>query len=55
MKTHSAPPAAANGSGLADTGTNDNTAAIAGVAATLIVAGGGTAVAVRRRKARRAA
>ncbi|MEU8702574.1 LAETG motif-containing sortase-dependent surface protein [Streptomyces sp. NPDC048680] len=55
MKTNSAQPTAAQGSGLAETGTNDNTAAITGVAAALIVAGGGTAVAVRRRKARRAA
>ncbi|MFB7555424.1 S1 family peptidase [Streptomyces brevispora] len=55
MKANSAPPAAAKGPGLAETGTNDNTAAIAGVAAALLVAGGGTAVAVRRRKARRTA
>ncbi|WP_442817652.1 S1 family peptidase [Streptomyces sp. NBC_01591] len=55
MKTNSAQPTAAQGSDLAETGTNDNTAAIAGVAAALIVAGGGTAVAVRRRKTRRAA
>jgi LPXTG-motif cell wall-anchored protein len=55
MKTHSAPSIAAKSSDLAETGTNDNTAAIAGVAAALIVAGGGTAVVVRRRKSRHAA
>nr|WP_305729115.1 LAETG motif-containing sortase-dependent surface protein [Streptomyces atratus] len=55
MKTNSAQPTAAKGSDLAETGTNDNTAAIAGVAAALIAAGGGTAVAVRRRKTRRTA
>ncbi|MFF4180528.1 LAETG motif-containing sortase-dependent surface protein [Streptomyces sp. NPDC001750] len=55
MKTNSAPSTAAKGSDLAETGTNDNTTAIAGVAAALIVAGGGTAVAVRRHKTRHAA
>ncbi|WP_030842616.1 S1 family serine peptidase [Streptomyces hygroscopicus] len=55
MKTNSAPSTVAKGSDLAETGTNDNTAAIAGVAATLIAAGGGTALAVRRRKIRHAA
>ncbi|WP_434097903.1 S1 family peptidase [Streptomyces sparsogenes] len=50
-----APSAAAKGSDLAETGTNDNAAAIAGVAATLIVTGGGTARAVRRHKTRRTA
>ncbi|MEU1785667.1 LAETG motif-containing sortase-dependent surface protein [Streptomyces sparsogenes] len=50
-----APSAAAKNSDLAETGTDDNAAAIAGVAAALIVAGGGTALAVRRGKARRAA
>ncbi|MGW1087405.1 LAETG motif-containing sortase-dependent surface protein [Streptomyces sp. NPDC002596] len=43
------------GSDLAETGTNVNTPAIAGMAAALVVAGGGTAVAVRRRKTRSAA
>ncbi|MFF1699975.1 LAETG motif-containing sortase-dependent surface protein [Streptomyces sp. NPDC058257] len=52
MKTNSAQPTAAQGSDLADTGTNDNTAASTGAAAALVVAGGGTTVAVRRRKAR---
>ncbi|MER5371522.1 LAETG motif-containing sortase-dependent surface protein, partial [Streptomyces sp. NPDC002722] len=55
MKTHSAPSTAAKSSGLAETGTNDNTTAIVGAAAALIVAGGGTAVTVRRRKTRHAA
>ncbi|MFE3152938.1 trypsin-like serine protease [Streptomyces sp. NPDC059218] len=55
MKNNSARPAEAKDSDLAETGTDDNTAAIAGVAAALIVAGGGTAVAVRRRKTRHAA
>ncbi|MER7990311.1 LAETG motif-containing sortase-dependent surface protein [Streptomyces noursei] len=55
MKTNSAPSTAVKGSDLAETGTNDNTAAIAVVAATLIAAGGGTALAVRRRKSRHAA
>ncbi|GAA2327146.1 hypothetical protein GCM10010246_06170 [Streptomyces cuspidosporus] len=50
-----APSAAAKGSALAETGTDDNAAAMAGVAAALIVADGGTALAVRRGKARRAA
>ncbi|MGW0956639.1 trypsin-like serine protease, partial [Streptomyces sp. NPDC002545] len=54
-KNHHALSTAAMGSDLAETGTNDNTAAIAGMAATLVVAGAGTAVAVRRRKTRRAA
>uniref|UniRef100_UPI002480C5B1 LAETG motif-containing sortase-dependent surface protein n=1 Tax=Streptomyces sp. HYC2 TaxID=2955207 RepID=UPI002480C5B1 len=60
MKTNHAPKnyhalkTAATGSDLAETGTNDNTAAIAGMAAALVVAGAGTAVAVRRRKTRRA-
>ncbi|MFE7661255.1 trypsin-like serine protease [Streptomyces celluloflavus] len=55
MKTNSAPSTAAKGSDLAETGTNDNTVAIAGVAAALIAVGGGTALAVRRRKTRHAA
>ncbi|OMI36951.1 S1 family peptidase [Streptomyces sparsogenes] len=57
MKTNraTAPSAAAKGSDLAETGTDDNAAATPGVAAALIVAGGGTALAVRRGKARRAA
>ncbi|MFB7113668.1 LAETG motif-containing sortase-dependent surface protein, partial [Streptomyces sp. NPDC056291] len=54
-KHHHALSTAAMGSHLAETGTNDNTAAIAGMAAGLVVAGGGTAVAVHRRKTRRAA
>jgi len=41
--------------GLAGTGANGTAAAIAGVAAALVAAGGGTAVAVRRSKARRTA
>ncbi|MFJ1896228.1 MULTISPECIES: S1 family peptidase [unclassified Streptomyces] len=52
MKTNSARPA--GGAGLAETGTNDNTAAITAAAVALVVAGGGTAFVVRR-KARRAA
>ncbi|MFF4226589.1 S1 family peptidase [Streptomyces abikoensis] len=40
---------------LAETGANDNTAAIAGAAGALIVAGGGTAAVIYRRKARNAA
>nr|WP_279631185.1 LAETG motif-containing sortase-dependent surface protein [Streptomyces lydicus] len=55
MKTNSAPSTAAKGSDLAETGTNDNTAVIAGLAATLITAGGGTALAVHRRKTHHAA
>ncbi|WP_329274252.1 S1 family peptidase [Streptomyces sp. NBC_00691] len=55
MKTNSAQPTAAEDSDLAETGTNDNTAAIGGAATALIVAGGGITVAVRRRKTRRAA
>ncbi|MFJ3601086.1 LAETG motif-containing sortase-dependent surface protein [Streptomyces sp. NPDC090126] len=57
MKANKAPaPAASNeGRGLAETGTDDNTDAIGGVAAALIVAGGATSFAVRRRKTRRAA
>lgn len=55
MKTNRPPMTAAKGSDLAETGTHDNTAWIAGVAAALIAAGGGTALAVRRRKARHAA
>ncbi|EXU61818.1 trypsin [Streptomyces sp. PRh5] len=55
MKTNSAPSTAAKSSDLAETGTNDNTPAIVGVAAALIAAGGGTALAVRRRKTRHAA
>ncbi|MFD0547815.1 LAETG motif-containing sortase-dependent surface protein [Streptomyces rectiviolaceus] len=54
-ETNSASSAAAKDANLAETGTNDNTAVIAGVAATLITAGGGTALAVRRRKTRHAA
>ncbi|MEV7794145.1 serine protease [Streptomyces sp. NPDC087512] len=55
LKAHNAPSTAAVGSDLAETGTNGSTTAIAGTGAALVVAGGGTAVAVRRRKARRAA
>ncbi|MFE3650715.1 S1 family peptidase [Streptomyces sp. NPDC059152] len=55
MKTNSAPSTAPKGTDLAETGTNDNTAAIAAVAATLIAAGGGTALVVRRRKTRHTA
>ncbi|MFB7327266.1 LAETG motif-containing sortase-dependent surface protein, partial [Streptomyces sp. NPDC056190] len=55
LKTNNALSTAAMGSHLAETGTNENTAAIAGMAAALVVAGGGTAVAVHRRKTRRAA
>ncbi|MFE4421412.1 LAETG motif-containing sortase-dependent surface protein, partial [Streptomyces sp. NPDC056817] len=55
LKTDGALSTAAMGSHLAETGTNDNTAAIAGMAAALVVAGGGTAVAVHRRKTRRSA
>ncbi|MFE0133608.1 trypsin-like serine protease [Streptomyces sp. NPDC059037] len=55
MKTNSAPSTAAKGSDLAQTGTDNTTAAIAGVATALIAAGVGTSVAVRRRKARHAA
>ncbi|MFF9438386.1 S1 family peptidase, partial [Streptomyces sp. NPDC014735] len=55
MKTHSTPSTAAKGSDLAETGTNDNTPAIAGVAAALIAAGGGTALAIHRRKTRHTA
>ncbi|MFE1446284.1 S1 family peptidase [Streptomyces olivaceoviridis] len=54
IKTNSTPPTAATGSDLAETGTNDNTPAIVGMAAALIAAGGGTALAVRRRKTRNA-
>ncbi|MEW2513699.1 serine protease [Streptomyces sp. NPDC046870] len=54
MRTNSAPSTAAKGSDLAEAGTNDNTPVIVGVAAALIAAGGGTALAVRRRKARHA-
>ncbi|MFH8520450.1 LAETG motif-containing sortase-dependent surface protein [Streptomyces gelaticus] len=46
---------AAKSSDLAKTGTNHNTAAIAGMAAALIAAGGVTALAVRRHKTRHAA
>ncbi|MGW1554590.1 LAETG motif-containing sortase-dependent surface protein, partial [Streptomyces sp. NPDC002346] len=55
LKTDGALSTVAMGSDLAETGTNDNTAAIAGMAAALVVAGGGTAVAVRRRTTRSAA
>ncbi|MBL1093975.1 MULTISPECIES: trypsin-like serine protease [Streptomyces] len=55
MKTNSAQPTAAKGSDRAETGTNDNTAAFVGGAATLIAAGGGTALAIRRCKTRHAA
>ncbi|WP_245766845.1 LAETG motif-containing sortase-dependent surface protein [Streptomyces colonosanans] len=50
-----AQPTTDKGTGLAETGTNDDTGAIAGVAAALIAVGGCTTVAVRRRKTRRAA
>ncbi|GFE19542.1 hypothetical protein Sgleb_75890 [Streptomyces glebosus] len=55
MRTNSAPSTTAKGSDLAETGTKDDTAAIAGVAATLIAAGGGTVLVIRRRKTRHAA
>ncbi|MFG2115160.1 S1 family peptidase [Streptomyces sp. NPDC048718] len=56
MKAHSARPRpAAQETVLAETGTNDHTKAVAGVAAAVIVVGGGTALAVHRRKTRRAA
>ncbi|MEU6328947.1 LAETG motif-containing sortase-dependent surface protein [Streptomyces sp. NPDC047049] len=55
MKSDSAPSTAVKGSDLAETGTNDSTAVIAGVAATLIAASGGTALAIRRRQTRHAA
>ncbi|MER6306597.1 serine protease [Streptomyces sp. NPDC001657] len=55
MKTNSAQPTAAKRSDRAETGTNDNTAAFVGGAATLIAAGGGTALAIRRCKTRHAA
>ncbi|WP_030019685.1 S1 family peptidase [Streptomyces monomycini] len=55
MKANSAPPTAAKGSDLAETGTNDNMPTIVGVAAALVAAGGGTVLAVRRRRTRRAA
>ncbi|MFC0602018.1 S1 family peptidase [Streptomyces palmae] len=55
VKANSAPPTAAKGPDLAETGTDDNTAAIAGVAAALVAAGGGTALAVRRRRTRHTA
>ncbi|MER7702252.1 serine protease [Kitasatospora sp. NPDC097605] len=46
----------ANGTeALAETGTNDNTAALAAVAGALVLAGGATTVALRRRKTRRSA
>ena len=54
MKANSTPLTAAKDSDLAETGTNHSTVAIAGMAAALIAAGGGTALAVRRRKARHA-
>ncbi|WP_406192181.1 S1 family peptidase [Kitasatospora sp. NBC_01560] len=40
------------GTGLAETGPDDNTAALTGVAAALLLAGGGTTLALRRRNAR---
>ncbi|MFI5524231.1 S1 family peptidase [Streptomyces platensis] len=55
MKANSAASATAKGSDLSETGTGDNTAAIAVVAATLIAAGGGTVLAIRRRKTRHTA
>ncbi|WP_206506757.1 S1 family peptidase [Streptomyces chrestomyceticus] len=55
MKANKAPSTAAEGPGLAETGTHTNGLAVAGVAAALIAAGGGTALAVRRRKSRHAA
>ncbi|MFJ6613626.1 S1 family peptidase [Streptomyces sp. NPDC091289] len=56
LKSNSAQPiadSADKGAGLAATGTSGNTVAIAGAAVALIAAGGGTALAVRRRTARR--
>ncbi|MFE6867985.1 S1 family peptidase [Kitasatospora sp. NPDC057692] len=55
MKADDTKAPAASGTGLAETGTNDNTAALAGVAAVLVLAGGATTLALRRRKARRSA
>ncbi|MBP0455533.1 serine protease [Kitasatospora sp. RG8] len=53
MKTNSAQAPAEGGSDLAETGTDGSAAALAGVAAVLVLAGGGTTVALRRRKAHR--
>ncbi|MFF9481495.1 trypsin-like serine protease [Streptomyces sp. NPDC014733] len=50
MKTHRAPSITAKASDLAETGTDDNTAAMAGMAAVLLAAGGGTTLAIRHRK-----
>ncbi|MFJ2723154.1 LAETG motif-containing sortase-dependent surface protein, partial [Streptomyces sp. NPDC087437] len=55
LQTNAALQTVATRSNLAETGTNDNTAPIAGMAATLVVAGAGTTVAARRRKTRSAA
>jgi secreted trypsin-like serine protease len=55
IKANSTAPTAVKLSNLAQTGANDSTAAIGGVAAAVILAGGGTAVAVHRHKTRRAA
>ncbi|MEW2290526.1 LAETG motif-containing sortase-dependent surface protein [Streptomyces sp. NPDC047841] len=54
MKTNGAPSPKAQGSDLTETGTNDRTAAVAGVPAALLAAGGGTALVIRRRKTRQA-
>ncbi|MFF4171619.1 trypsin-like serine protease [Streptomyces sp. NPDC001744] len=54
MKDNAVRTPAGDGTTLAETGTNDSTAALAGVASALVLAGG-TAVALHRRKARRSA
>ncbi|WP_328943838.1 S1 family peptidase [Streptomyces sp. NBC_00250] len=55
MKDNGGPAPAGEGAGLAETGTGDDTPALAGVAAALILAGGATTLGLRRRKARRSA
>ncbi|MFI7288405.1 hypothetical protein ACIBRY_17390 [Streptomyces anulatus] len=50
MRAESARPVAGEETDLADTGTNDDTAAIADGATALIVTGTATALAVRRRR-----
>ncbi|MEU6954596.1 LAETG motif-containing sortase-dependent surface protein [Streptomyces sp. NPDC045714] len=52
MVTHGSPEAEEE-TGLADTGANDATGVIAGAATALVVTGGATAVAVRRRRLKR--
>ncbi|MFE5852301.1 S1 family peptidase [Streptomyces sp. NPDC056500] len=51
MKTNSNPTSAEGNSKLAETGTNDNAAALVGLASVLLLTGG-TTLALRRRKAR---